>query len=125
MLTPYRGPDVPQEYQPSGLAATNQDEVSEAPEGVNWARILAALRRYKWLALAIVVFGSVAGVLSTRFLTPQYQVGATIYITDQAGANGPIRGGALLQESGWIELFRSFGGRSCGAAHATLRHHEE
>lgn len=112
MLTPYQPPERFPELSPDALPAGIQAELPDAPEGVNWGRVIAALRRHKWIILLIIGIGSVAGVVSTRFITPEYQVGATIYITDGGGQtgdrNGPIRANALLQAGGWVELLRSF-----------------
>jgi polysaccharide biosynthesis transport protein len=112
MLTPYRTPESLQELPPAAIEMSAQGGLPEQPEAVNWVRLLTALRRYKWLILVIVGLGSVGGMLSTRLLEPEYQVGATIYINDGGGQtgdrNGPIRANALLQTSGWIELLRSF-----------------
>jgi uncharacterized protein involved in exopolysaccharide biosynthesis len=112
MLTPYRAPESLQEQSPAAFEMIEQGGLPEQAEGVNWARLLAALHRYKWLILVIVALGSVAGALSIRLLDPEYQVGATIYINDGGGQtgdrNGPIRANALLQTSGWVELLRSF-----------------
>jgi succinoglycan biosynthesis transport protein ExoP len=112
MLTPYRAPETLQEPSAAAIEMSEQTGLPEHPEGVNWARLIAALRRYKWLILLIVGLGSTGGVLSTRLLEPEYQVGATIYINDGGGQtgdrNGPIRANALLQTSGWVELLRSF-----------------
>lgn len=112
MLTPYQAPEPLREVQPMAVGAETMTGASEPVEGVNWARILSALRRYKWLILVISGLGCAAGALSTRFMTPEYQVGATIFITDagpQGGdRNGPIRAVSLLQNTGWLELLRSF-----------------
>ena len=112
MLTPYRGPDALQEFRPADVTIEAANGLGEQPDGVNWSRILSALRRYKWLILLIITLGSVAGAVSTRFMTPEYQVGATIFITDGGGQpgdrTGPIRAVSLLQGPAWVELLRSF-----------------
>ena len=112
MLTPYRAPTPVQDYAPAAIAAPG--ELSDEHEGVNWTRLIAAVLRYKWLIAIIVCLGAAGGVLSSRFVKPEYQVGATIYINDGGGQtserNGPIpiRASALLQTVGWVELLRSF-----------------
>lgn len=84
----------------------------ESPSGVPWARYLAALRRYKWLILAIVVAGTALGVVGTRFLSPLYEVQAMIWISQpeprQRDDRGPIRSEELLNPTAWLELFKSF-----------------
>ena len=73
-------------------------------------RPLAALRRYKWLIVGIVLAGAAAGVIGSRFVSPEYQVRATVWLAsgDRAERNGPIRSAELLNSNQWIELFRSF-----------------
>jgi succinoglycan biosynthesis transport protein ExoP len=112
MLTPYRPPETSTELAPDRILPGIPPVELEPPEGVNWGRVFSALKRHKWIILLIIGIGSVAGAVSTRFVTPEYQVGATIYITDGGGQtadrNGPIRANALLQAGGWVELLRSF-----------------
>jgi capsular exopolysaccharide synthesis family protein len=75
-------------------------------------RPLAAILRYKWLMLAVVVLSTLAGVAATRLLTEQYEVQARIMI--MTGNNqgedrlGPIRSPGLLQPDDWTQLIRSF-----------------
>ncbi|HKW10871.1 MAG TPA: polysaccharide biosynthesis tyrosine autokinase [Gemmatimonadaceae bacterium] len=114
MLTPYRAPTPVQDFPPAATAMDRQGELPEEHEGVNWARLIASLLRYKWLIAVIIGLGAVGGALSVRFVKPEYQVGATIYINDGGGQTGerngpiPIRASALLQAVGWVELLRSF-----------------
>src|SRR5262245_32222564 len=86
--------------------------LQEVPErgGANQAiaRILAAILRYKWLVLLIVALGITGSVVATKFIDPVYRTGATVYLEGGGGKNGPIQPGALLQESSWIQLMRSF-----------------
>jgi polysaccharide biosynthesis transport protein len=80
------------------------------PTGVSWARYVSALRRYKWLILAVAILGSGAGAFATRFVPPTYRVNATIWISNDAPGSqsrGPIRADELLSSSSWIELFKS------------------
>jgi succinoglycan biosynthesis transport protein ExoP len=74
-------------------------------------RPLAAMRRYKWLILAIVLVFAAAGVAGSRLTKPQYEARATIWIaseTPELRASGPIRPGELLHSGAWIELLRSY-----------------
>ena len=74
-------------------------------------RPLAAIRRYKWLMLIVVVLSSLAGVAATRLLTPQYEVQARLMITTGNQAEdrlGPIRSPGLLEPDDWTQLIRSF-----------------
>lgn len=76
-------------------------------EGVNWGRYISALRRYRWLMLGIVLLGSAAGVVATRFMPPLYKATATIWVESQSRANGPIRPGELLDNMGWTQLLQT------------------
>src|SRR5918992_1664861 len=79
---------------------------------IPWGRYVAALRRYKWLMLVIIVAGTALGVAATRFMSPLYEVQATIWVSQpeprQRDDRGPIRSEELVNSSAWIELFKSF-----------------
>lgn len=80
-------------------------EAPPLPEpGIPWGRYVSALRRYKWLMLAVIVFGTAAGIGATRFLKPEYKATATIYIEPPPDDAGPIRAAELLRSFGWLEL---------------------
>ena len=86
--------------------------VADEDGGFPWARYIAALRRYKWSMLAIVIAGTALGVAATRLLEPVYEVQGTIWISAEEGPRreerGPIRAEELLNSTAWIELFSSF-----------------
>jgi capsular exopolysaccharide synthesis family protein len=96
---------------PSTLTPRTQPAHFPAPAreegGLEWARYIAAIRRYKWMIAAIVVGGTALGVLATRFIRPVYEVRATIWISTPSDDRGPIRADHLLASSSWLELFRS------------------
>lgn len=76
-------------------------------------RPLAVLARYKWLLVAFLFIGAAVGFVGTRFITPQYDVRATIWIASEtrdpsSSRSGPIRSNELLNSTAWIELFKSF-----------------
>ena len=72
--------------------------------GIPWGRYISALRRYKWLMLAVIIVGTGASVVATRFLKPEYKATATIYIEPPPDDAGPIRAAELLRSFGWLEL---------------------
>ena len=78
-------------------------------ESINWSRYIAAFRRYGWLMLLIVVLGTGAGVLATRFMRPTYTATATIWVDNGPGAKaaGPLRPEELLNGGNWLDLLRS------------------
>ncbi len=89
----------------NGGGAGGLDSAPPLPEpGLQWGRYISALRRYKWLMLAIILAGSAASVGATRFLKPTYRATATIYIEPPPDDAGPIRAAELLRSFGWLEL---------------------
>jgi capsular exopolysaccharide synthesis family protein len=88
------------------------DDGRPAPVKNSLERPLAAIRRYKWLMVAIVAVAIGAGLVAMRFVTPEFEVRATIWIQSETPQDnqdrvGPIRSGQLLSESAWVELLRS------------------
>jgi polysaccharide biosynthesis transport protein len=74
-------------------------------------RPLAAIRRYKWLIVAIVLVFTAAGVAGSRLIKPQYEARSTVWLateTPELRASGPIRSGELLHSGAWVELLRSY-----------------
>jgi len=71
-------------------------------------RLLAALRRYKWLIIAVIIAGTSLGVLATRILKKEYQTDATIWVASAPSTSGPVRGQEILGTQGWADLVRSF-----------------
>jgi capsular exopolysaccharide synthesis family protein len=64
-----------------------------------------------WLMLAVVLLATGAGVLATRFVTPLYEVRASIMIASDSpmeNRSGPIRSAGLLTSDDWTQLLKSF-----------------
>ena len=76
----------------------------------SFERPLAAMLRYKWMILGVLLLAIPGGVFATRLITPQYEVRATIWIEPDRGqsASGPIRSQELLSSTAWVELLRSY-----------------
>ena len=92
---------------PQAWPASLGPAVAEEP-GIPWGRYIAALRRYKWLILAIVLVGTAAGYGVSRLTVAEYQVQGTIWIADPTTDNrGPVRGEELLGAAGWADLLKS------------------
>ncbi|MGQ0648287.1 MAG: polysaccharide biosynthesis tyrosine autokinase [Gemmatimonadaceae bacterium] len=73
------------------------------------ARTIAALKRYRWLILAVFVIGSATGVAVTRFVKPKYTVDATIWISSAGNKSGPVQApGLISSDLGWTDLVKSF-----------------
>ncbi|XWV15054.1 MAG: hypothetical protein HEQ11_01725 [Gemmatimonas sp.] len=105
-LEPYR------EGAPPGDWGGGGQEAAPEPKGPSLGRYLAAVNRFKWLILVITALGAAGGVFATRFITPEYEVQATILLEQGTGVNGtasgPIQGEQLLKASGWQDLLRSY-----------------
>jgi len=92
-------------------AVQHWDERPIAPPRPPLERPVAALRRYKFLIVAVVLAAVGAGLVATRFVIPQYQVQTTIWIESQSpmqGSFGPIRSAELVNDQAWVELLRSY-----------------
>ncbi|HEX5385175.1 MAG TPA: polysaccharide biosynthesis tyrosine autokinase [Gemmatimonadales bacterium] len=97
---------------PQMLAAAGDFDLSAVQpppdEGVPWYRYIGALRRYKWLILLVILLGTGAGVLATRFLTPEYAVQATIWIESPPQRDGPVRAENIVEGYNWVELLTTY-----------------
>jgi len=72
-------------------------------------RPVAALKRYKWLMLAVIALTTAAGVAATKFVSPEYEVRASIMLTSEGSdRTGPIRSPGLVSPDDWSQLLRSF-----------------
>ncbi|HET8648418.1 MAG TPA: polysaccharide biosynthesis tyrosine autokinase [Gemmatimonadales bacterium] len=80
----------------------------EADEGVQWGRYIAALKRYKWLMLAVVIVGTGLGILATRFLHPEYTAQATIWIEPEPERTGPVREAPVIQSFAWVQFLQTY-----------------
>jgi capsular exopolysaccharide synthesis family protein len=96
---------------PGGYYGAPEPE-QQAGGGISITRLLAALKRFKWLVLALTLLGAVIGTVLTRFVDPKYDVRSTLLLTaqgDRDGAvSGPIREEQRLSAQAWIDLARSF-----------------
>jgi hypothetical protein len=85
-------------------------EPEPASEGLPWERYIAAIRRFKWLIAAVVIAGTAAGALVTKFIAPVYAVNAKVWVASESperADRGPIRAAELLSSASWTELLRS------------------
>ncbi|MFL5575227.1 MAG: GumC family protein [Gemmatimonadaceae bacterium] len=81
--------------------------------GAGFRRSVAALKRYKWLVLPIVLLGTAIGIVATRFLHPEFTAQARVWISEEgmsedAAKQGPIRPEGIVRNSAWIELLKSY-----------------
>jgi succinoglycan biosynthesis transport protein ExoP len=104
---------LPVQSIPRSYAVQNWDD--QSPQNAQkppFERPLAAIRRYKFLIIGIVLAAAGAGVLATRMVTPMYEVQTTIWIESQTpmqtAGGGPIRSAELLNDNAWVELLGTF-----------------
>jgi polysaccharide biosynthesis transport protein len=95
-----------------GAQAAWAPQVPEPEEGggLNLERYFSALKRYKWLIAGLFVVGLGAGFVVTRFLEPQYQASATVWLGAGRGSGmaGPVEGTDPLQDAqNWMLLLTS------------------
>ncbi|HEX9485039.1 MAG TPA: polysaccharide biosynthesis tyrosine autokinase [Gemmatimonadaceae bacterium] len=81
-----------------------------APPHSPLERPISAVRRYKWMIVVVLLLSTAGGVVSTRFVKPEYESKATLWIESQTpqGGGGPIRSRELLNPGAWVELYKSF-----------------
>jgi len=106
---------LPAAYSPGSDAVTKWDEaearLSPSRQPSPLERPLSALRRYKLLVIGIFILAVAGGVVATKFLTPEYEVRATVWIETQQpmqDKTGPIRSDELLDSQAWVELLKSY-----------------
>ncbi len=102
---------VPQPSMAGGLTAPSGGQPDDAATNLaeQIGRSFSALRRYKWLMLAIVAIGTSVGYALTRIAKPTYTVAATIWVNRSNGAAGPISSPGLITDAlSWPDLATSF-----------------
>ncbi|MGH7647663.1 MAG: GumC family protein [Gemmatimonadaceae bacterium] len=100
-------PAFPAQGWPPAWGASNVEEA-----GIPWGRYFAALRRYKWLIMILVVVGGAAGVVVTKFMPPEYATQGQLWINDNGAAQrseapGPVQADELLAAGAWADLLKS------------------
>lgn len=83
-----------------------------AEGGFQIARIFAALKRYKFLIAGLFVVGLGAGFAVSRFIIPEYQATATVWLgvggRGGGGTAGPVEGTDPMQDAqNWMRLLTS------------------
>ena len=104
-------PPVPEEVAASaGLDSYSAQPPEGAGPGHTVNRVLATLKRFRWLILGLTVAGVGGGIVATRFMRPDFEITATIWIeTPSSGKVGtPIQGEELLDAKAWVELLTTF-----------------
>jgi uncharacterized protein involved in exopolysaccharide biosynthesis len=94
-ITPHQGGDLP-------VVPAEQRE-----EGVNWGRFASALKRYKWLMLAVSLVGTALGALVARFMPLEYSAEATLWVQGSSGKTGPIQPQDVFNMQGYGDLLKT------------------
>ena len=77
--------------------------------GEQLGRFTSAIKRYKWLIVAVVAVGSSVGYALTQLVQPKYRVDGSIIIKKTAPGAGPISAPGLISDpASWVDLTRSF-----------------
>src|SRR5213592_574419 len=71
---------------PSGEGDAGEFLATPVSERPATERLVAALKRYKWLCLAVVCVGGAAGGVAARLIEPQFDVQGTIWIEAESRA---------------------------------------
>jgi len=74
-------------------------------------RYLTALRRYKWLILAVTALGTGGAAFASRYIQRRYTAEATLWFSAddrRDDMQGPIQSSELLGSTGWLDLLRSW-----------------
>jgi succinoglycan biosynthesis transport protein ExoP len=94
----------------AGYGAGRMD--AEDEPSLDLKRYLAALARYKWMILATTIAAGGLGLLLGRWVKPEYETQATIWIEQSGGQSGPeigpIQQQQLLRSYSWVELLTSY-----------------
>jgi succinoglycan biosynthesis transport protein ExoP len=106
-LPPSGGSPAPLAPLAGSPLALEQAAPSPTVNASQLERPLAAMRRYKWLMLVVVILCSIGGVVAARIIKPQYEVAARIMIAGDEKAN-PIKTVELLTSNDWTSLLRTF-----------------
>lgn len=77
------------------------------PQQSDWQRYLMAISRHKWLVLGITIFGTILGVIATRFLDPRYNAKAILWVETAVGRERGVQSDELLGRDGWVEIVTS------------------
>jgi len=102
---------MPSAYQPGGAAWGPPAPMAPASTTLTeqLGRFSSAIRRYKWLILAIIAVGSSIGFALTRLVPPKYRVDGSILIRKSNPGSGPISAPGLISDpASWVDLTRSF-----------------
>ena len=71
-------------------------------------RYLATVLRYKWMLLVMTLVGGAGGYFVGKLIPTTYEAQSLIWIEGLPTQRGPIQEAALMQNTNWVDLLRSF-----------------
>ncbi|HET9603731.1 MAG TPA: polysaccharide biosynthesis tyrosine autokinase [Gemmatimonadales bacterium] len=89
----------PAPYDPAGTLAE-----PTSGSGLSVGRMFSAIRRFRWLIIAIVLAGTGIGLVATHFIKPVYNVTSTIWIRSAENQREPNQGKGIVEGQNWVEL---------------------
>ena len=104
------GPVALQPLEASALQAAAPGPDGPAGGVIDWRRIVAAVVRFKWIVVVVVVLGTAAGLALSQLLDPTYAARATLWVDAvdvRTRDQGPIQSSQLVGSSGWVDLLES------------------
>src|SRR5688572_23779444 len=104
-MVPGQAPLVPAEVSTASLEPYSEP-LHQNTGSNNISRLISALRRFRWVIAGLTLLGVAGGIVATRFIKPEYEVSARIWIEtpNNNRVGTPIQGDELLQAKAWIEL---------------------
>jgi tyrosine-protein kinase Etk/Wzc len=95
---------------PGGDTAVGQAYSVVDPWVIDWRRVVAAVVRFKWVAILVTLVGTGASIVASRLIKPAYTTHATLWVDvpdmhDRSG--GPIQTAQLVASTGWVDLLES------------------
>lgn len=91
------------------VGVLDADFESGGPNFLAPERILAAIRRFKWLVVIAALVGGGLGYQLYQQVQPIYEVDGALWIgAGSENVGGPIGQQELLPSSAWVDLLRSF-----------------
>jgi succinoglycan biosynthesis transport protein ExoP len=116
-LTPHHSPAQPPPVPANGppppaLQQWGPADAGSDGSGIKLSRYFAAIYRFKWLVLGILVVGTGIGIGATHLLEPEYEARATIWVASETPqgkeGGGPVRTSPVVGTMAWDDLLRSF-----------------
>ncbi len=105
---PDNDPSLQQYQEPGAGGGWDEGGVEEPNKGAQQIqRYLAAVWRFKWLALFLAIVGGVGGTIATRFIDPEYEVQSNVFLSQDEGrgSQNPTDG---LATAGLLDLIVSY-----------------